>query len=154
MDILSRIIDSKQTIDYISILNNRIEELLSPIVFNPSALSYGEYISSLGYYIHCRARDIIKETLEEMDDYFFKLSGRSNRYYSKGYRKREIITLFGHIIYYRHEYIDKCHCHKTNDRGAEKFLQLTGSILIVPAHHQCRENSCRQSVPNDTKNSH
>ena len=107
MDILSRIIDSKQTIDYFSVLNSRIEELLSPIVFNPSALSYSEYISSLGYYIHCRARDIIKETLEEMDDYFFKLEGRTIRYYSKGYRKREIITVFGHIIYYRHEYIDR-----------------------------------------------
>lgn len=107
MDILSRIIDSKQTIDYLSVLNRRIEELLSPIVFNPSAMGYSEYISSLGYYIHCRARDIIKETLEEMDDYFFKLKSRTLRYYSKGYRKREIITVFGHIIYYRHEYIDR-----------------------------------------------
>lgn len=107
MDILSRISDSKETIDYFGILQRKIDELVSPVVFNPSALNYGEYISSLGYYIHCRARDIIKETLEEMDDYFFKLKGRSKRYYSKGYRKREIITLFGHIIYYRHEYVDK-----------------------------------------------
>ena len=107
MDILSRIIDSKTTIDYLSVLNSRIEELLSPIVFNPSAMSYSEYISSLGYYIHSRARDIIKETLEEMDTYFFKLKGRTLRYYSKGYRKREIITVFGHIIYYRHEYVDR-----------------------------------------------
>ena len=107
MDILSRIIDSKTTIDYLSVLNSRIEELLSPIVFNPSAINYSEYISSLGYYIHSRARDIIRETLEEMDDYFFKLEGRTLRYYSKSYRKREIITVFGHIIYYRHEYIDR-----------------------------------------------
>ena len=112
MDILSRIIDSKTTIDYLSILNKRIDELISPIVFEPSSISYSEYISSLGYYIHCRARDIIKETLEEMDKYFFKLKGRSNRYYSKGYRKREIITVFGHIIYYRHEYVDR-HTGKT-----------------------------------------
>jgi len=106
MDILSRINDGKETIDYLAILSNKINELVSPIIFKSSALNYGEYISSLGYYIHSRARDIIKETLEEMDDYFFKLKGRSNKYYSKGYRKREIITLFGHIIYYRHEYID------------------------------------------------
>lgn len=107
MDILSRVIDSKTTIDYLSVLNKKIDELLAPIVFEPSSINYSEYISSLGYYIHSRARDIIKETLEEMDDYFFKLKGRSNRYYSKGYRKREIITVFGHIIYYRHEYVDK-----------------------------------------------
>lgn len=107
MDILSRIFDSKQTADYLSILNSRIEELLSPIVFDPSAMNYGEYISSLGYYIHSKARDIIGKTLEEMDDYFFKLKGRTSRYYSKGYRKREIITVFGHIIYYRHEYVDR-----------------------------------------------
>ena len=107
MDILSRIIDSKTTIDYLSVLNNRINELLSPLVYNPSSMNYSEYISSLGYYIHSRARDIIKETLEEMDDYFFRLKGRTLRYYSKGYRKREIITVFGHIIYYRHEYMDR-----------------------------------------------
>ena len=107
MDILSRIIDSKSTIDYLSILNSRIEELLSPITFNPSCMSYSEYISSLGYYIHSKARDIIKRTLEEMDTYFFNLKERKRRYYSKSYRKREIITVFGHIIYYRHEYIDR-----------------------------------------------
>ena len=107
MDILSCINDSKQTIDYLSVLNARIEELLSPIVFNPSTMSYSEYIGSLGYYIHSRARDIIKETLEEMDEYFFKLKDRTLRYYSKGYRKREIITVFGHITYYRHEYIGR-----------------------------------------------
>ena len=107
MDILSCIEDGKATIDYLSALNKKIEELISPIIFESSALNYGKYISSLGYYIHSRARDIIKETLEEMDEYFFKLKGRSKRYYSKGYRKREIITVFGHIIYYRHEYIDR-----------------------------------------------
>ena len=73
MHILSRIIDSKSTIDYLTILKRKIVELVSPIIFNPSALNYDEYISSLGYYIHSKAKDIIKETLEEMDDYFFKL---------------------------------------------------------------------------------
>ena len=107
MDILSRISESKETIDYFCILQRKIDELISPIVFEPSALNYGEYVSSLGYYIHSKARDIIKKTLEEMDEYFFKLKDRTLRYYSKGYRKREIITLFGHIIYYRHEYVDR-----------------------------------------------
>lgn len=107
MDILTRLENSGETFDYLKVLNEKIEELLSPIVFEPSALSYGKYIEDLGYYIHSRARDIIKYTLEEMDNYFFKLKGRSKRYYSKGYRKREIITVFGRIIYYRHEYKDR-----------------------------------------------
>ena len=95
MDILSCIEDEKTTINYLEILKRKIDELVSPIVFNPSALNYGEYVSSLGYYIHSRARDIIKKTLEEMDDYFFKPRGRSNRYYSKGYRK----TRNNHLIW-------------------------------------------------------
>ena len=107
MDILSRVYDSDNTIDYLKILNSRIEELVSPMYYNPGALSYGEYMATLGYYIHSKARDIICEVLKQMDDHFFTLKGRSQRYYSKGCRKREIITIFGHIIYYRHEYVDR-----------------------------------------------
>ena len=107
MDIVTCINDSGSTIDFLKVLNNKIAELLSPIRFEPSSLDYGKYIADLGYYIYSKARDIIKSTLEEMDMYFFNLKGRSKRYYSKGYRKREIITIFGHITFYRHEYIDK-----------------------------------------------
>ena len=107
MDILSRVCDSDNTIDCLRILNSRIEELVAPMCYNPSALSYGEYMSSLGYYIHSRAKDIIVEVINRMDERFFKLKGRTQRYHSKGYRKREIITVFGHITYYRHEYVDK-----------------------------------------------
>jgi len=107
MDILARINDSKQTIDCLTLLNNKLSELLSPIVFDPSCMSYGEWIAKLGNYIHSKARDIIKESLEEMDLIFFNLANRSDRYYSKAYRKREIITVFGPIIFYRHEYVDR-----------------------------------------------
>lgn len=106
MDILSRVIDGDNTIDFKKILNERIERLVAPSYFSPSAMSYGEYMSSLGYYIHSRARDIILEVINQMDEYFFKLKGRSKFYYSKGYRKRQIITIFGEITYYRHEYVD------------------------------------------------
>ena len=107
MDILSRIIDSIETNEYLTKLNERIDELVSPIVFNPSALNYGMFISDLGYYVHSLARDIIKTVFEIADEEFFNRESRKQRYYSKAYRKREIITLFGHIIYYRHEYVDK-----------------------------------------------
>lgn len=104
MNILTRINESNEQI---SILNNSINKLLSPILYEPSALKYGEYISNLGDYVYYKAREIIKTTLEEMDHNFFNMKDRTKRYYSKGYRKREIITIYGHIIFYRHEYMDR-----------------------------------------------
>lgn len=107
MDILSRVEDGDNTIDLKKVLNECIERLVAPSYFSNSALSYGEYMSTLGYYIHSRARDIILEVIRKMDEYFFNLKGRSQFYYCKGYRKRQIITIFGEIIYYRHEYVEK-----------------------------------------------
>lgn len=104
MNILTRETESNEQI---YILKDNINTLLSPILYEPSALKYGEYISNLGDYIYYKAREVIKNTLEEMDRNFFNMKDRTRRYYSKGYRKREIVTVYGHIIFYRHEYIDR-----------------------------------------------
>lgn len=107
MNILAQINYSKETIDLKEIVENKINNYAAPIYFYPSAYNYGEFISSIGYCVYSLARDIIKDTIKSMDDYFFNLKDRTQRYYSKGYRKREIITIYGHITYYRHEYIDR-----------------------------------------------
>ena len=114
MDILAHIcdndgtlsLDNDEIVSLEKILKEKINNITYPIGFNPSALVYGDYISSLVDYIYARARNIIKETLEEMDNQFFNLKGRTTRYYSKAYRDREIITIFGSVIFKRHEYVD------------------------------------------------
>lgn len=107
MNILTQTDISRETINLEDIVKKKINDYAAPVCFNPSAYSYAEYISSIGYYINSLSRDIILKTIKDMDDYFFNMKDRTCRYYSKGYRKREIITIFGHITFYRHEYIDR-----------------------------------------------
>ena len=107
MDILTHLLDNDELLSFEKVLSEKIENILCPIGFNPSALIYGDYVSKLIDYLYSKGRTIIKDTLEQMDKQFFNLKGRTERYYSKGYRKREIITIFGHIVFYRHEYVDR-----------------------------------------------
>jgi len=107
MDILAQIVDSKETIDFKTIFNNILSEMINPTVFNPSTLFYGEFVDSIGKYIYSKIRDAYSLTFKLMDDYFFNLPGRKERYYVKAYRKRTIITIFGKVEYKRHEYVDR-----------------------------------------------
>lgn len=108
MDILSQVfVSNEDTKLFKEKLFSKVEEFISPIVYNPSAYNYGEFISSLGYFVHSFAREVIVEMINDMDAHFFNLKERKDRYYSKAYRKREIITVFGHIVYFRHEYVNR-----------------------------------------------
>ena len=107
MDILTRVTESFNTVQFKRIFLDRLNELISPVLFNPSALFYGEFIESLGMYGYCLIKDAIVYSLETMDKLFYDKPGRTSRYYCKSYRKREIITVFGHIIFKRHEYVDR-----------------------------------------------
>jgi len=107
MDILSRINKSEATNQFNKLFLERLSELLNPTVFNPSALNYGKFTSSLSIYFYSLIRDCIVYTLQTMDKIFLDKPGRVNRYYVKAYRKRELTTIFGHIIYKRHEYVDR-----------------------------------------------
>jgi len=107
MDILTQIVDSKETFDFKTIFNNILNEMVNPTVFNPSALFYGSFTDSIGKYIYSKIRDAYSLTFKLMDDYFYNSKGRRQRYYVKAYRKRTIITIFGKVEFKRHEYIDR-----------------------------------------------
>jgi len=107
MDILSRVSQSEATNQFKKLFLERLSELLNPTVFNPSALNYGKFISSLSVYSYSLIRDCIVYALETMDELFFNMKGRTTRYYVNHRRKREIVTIFGPITYYRREYIDR-----------------------------------------------
>lgn len=81
--------------------------LLAPFTTNRSVMTYAGLVSGIdeiGRSISCH---LMKSVLEKMDHNFFISENRSRNYESKHYRERTMITVFGEVVFKRHEYRDK-----------------------------------------------
>ena len=86
---------------------NIVDELVAPMVFNPSAVLYSGLVSYTDALCKGISGDLLKRVFEKMDEAFLNSPSRKERYYVKQYRERTIITIFGPVTYKRHEYQDK-----------------------------------------------
>jgi len=87
--------------------NKHIENLITPLYHSPGPKEYVKLTELLGEDTRKICLNILKELMEEMDNEFRYLPGRTESYYVKQKRERTLITLFGDLTYKRTEYIDK-----------------------------------------------